>query len=150
MVKWDFGFSLLLFFLEMFENFRNFFQGEISCEQLKVLYLHNNYIQRLNPNLDQLTHLTHLYLQWNRIRQFENLNRLTNLRKLYLSYNEISHLDGIDNLNFLTELHLEYQRLQPNTEFTFDVNSLIGISASFLSFIEYNVFFSIIIVFGYF
>ncbi|XP_055325560.1 protein phosphatase 1 regulatory subunit 42-like [Sitodiplosis mosellana] len=103
--------------------------GEISCEQLKVLYLHNNSIQRI-ANLDQLIHLTHLYLQWNRIGKMENLNQLKNLRKLYLSYNEISCLEGIDDLNFLEELHLEYQNVQPQQEFTFDVNSLIGISTS--------------------
>lgn len=105
------------------------FQGEISCEQLKVLYLHNNSIQKIT-NLDQLIHLTHLYLQWNCIRKMENLNHLKNLRKLYLSYNEISCFEGVDGLNFLEELYLEYQNLQPQQEFTFDTNSLIGISVS--------------------
>ncbi|XP_031633407.1 protein phosphatase 1 regulatory subunit 42-like [Contarinia nasturtii] len=103
--------------------------GELTCEQLKVLYLHNNSIQKI-ANLDQLHHLTHLYLQWNRIRKIENINHLQNLRKLYLSYNEIECLDGVDNLNLLEELHLEYQNLQSQHEFTFGVNSLIGISAS--------------------
>lgn len=91
--------------------------------------------------------MTHLYLQWNRIRKIEHLNQLKNLRKLYLSYNEISHLEGIDNLNLLTELHLEYQNLQPNKEFTFDVNSLIGISASFISFFQHISFVCLFIYF---
>lgn len=60
----------------------------------------------------------------------ENLNHLKNLRKLYLSYNEIQRFEGIDNLSQLEELHLEYQHLSQQQEFTFDVNSLIGISVS--------------------
>lgn len=89
--------------------------------------MHNNSIREIS-NLDQLQHLTHLYLQWNHIRKIENINHLQNLRKLYLSYNEIQCLDGVDNLNLLEELHLEHQNLEPQHEFTFDVNSLIGIS----------------------
>lgn len=77
-----------------------------------------------------MIHLTHLYLQWNRIEKMENLNHLKNLRKLYLSYNEIQRFEGIDNLSQLEELHLEYQHLSQQQEFTFDVNSLIGISVS--------------------
>lgn len=60
----------------------------------------------------------------------ENLNHLNHLRKLYLSYNEVQRLEGIDNLNQLEELHLEYQQLPLQQEFTFDVDSLIGISVS--------------------
>lgn len=111
--------NLVFFFIQL--------QGEITCEQLKVLYLHNNSITQIT-NLDQLIHLTHLYLQWNRIQKIENLNHLKHLRKLYLSYNEISHLNGIDQLCYLEELHLEYQNLSQQNEFTFDVTSLIGIS----------------------
>lgn len=73
-------------------------------------------------------HLTHLYLQWNRIKKIENLNELKQLRKLYLSYNEIACLEGVDRLNQLEELHLEYQNLQPHQQFSFDQNSLLGIS----------------------
>lgn len=60
----------------------------------------------------------------------ENLNQLKNLRKLYLSYNEIQRLEGIENLHQLEELHLQYQTLPPQQEFSFDMDSLIGISAS--------------------
>lgn len=103
------------------------FQGEVTCEHLKVLYLHNNSIHKIE-NLNQLIHLTHLYLQWNRIRKMENLCHLKNLRKLYLSYNEIQRLEGVDNLHQLEEIHLEYQNLSQQQEFSFDVDSLIGIS----------------------
>lgn len=107
-----------------------FLQGDLTCHQLKVLYLHNNSIKKIT-NLDQLNHLTHLYLQWNRIRKIENLASLKNVKKLYLSYNEIQRLEGVENLHHLEELHLEYQNLQSSQdEFSFDADSLIGISAS--------------------
>lgn len=107
-----------------------FFQGDLKCDQLKVLYLHNNSIQQIT-NLDELSHLTHLYLQWNRIEKIENLSALKNLKKLYLSYNEIKRLEGVDNLHQLEELHLEYQNLQlPQDEFSFDDDSLTGIAVS--------------------
>lgn len=105
------------------------FQGEVTCEQLRVLYLHNNSINKI-INLDHLIHLTHLYLQWNRIERIENLNPLKHLRKLYLGYNEIQCLEGVENLHELEELHLQYQRLQPNCEFSFNADSLIGVSVS--------------------
>lgn len=105
------------------------FQGEVACKRLKVLYLHNNAIKQIT-NLSHLTQLTHLYLQWNRIRTIENLDQLKNLRKLYLSYNEIQSLDGLEHLHQLEELHLEYQKLPPQLQFTFDLNSLIAISVN--------------------
>lgn len=77
-----------------------------------------------------MSQLTHLYLQWNRIGRIENLNHLKHLRKLYLSYNEIQRLEGVGDLNQLEELHVEYQNVQADQEFSFDLNSLIGISAS--------------------
>lgn len=81
-----------------------------------------------------MCHLTHLYLQWNRIRKIENLDALKNLKKLYLSYNEIQRLECVENLHQLEELHLEYQNLASSqySEFTFDVDSIIGISVSAL------------------
>lgn len=106
------------------------FQGELPCDQLKVLYLHNNSIQKIT-NLDHMCHLTHLYLQWNRIRKIENLSALKNLKKLYLSYNEIQRLECVENLHQLEELHLEYQSLPSSQRaFTFDENSMIGVSVS--------------------
>lgn len=79
-------------------------------------------------NVNSLSNLTHLYLQWNRIKRIENLNGLKQLRKLYLSYNEIEHLENIEELNQLEELHLERQNL--TDEFTFSLDSLVGISVS--------------------
>lgn len=81
-------------------------------------------------------HLTHLYLQWNRIKKIENLNGLKHLRKLYLSYNEIQCLEGVETLNQLEELHLEYQNFEQNQQFTFDTSSLIGISVNNLTSFE--------------
>lgn len=89
--------------------------------------MHNNLIREIK-NLDKLTQLTHLYLQWNRITKIENLDRLKNLRKLYLGYNEITRFEGVSKLNQLEELHLEYQTINHlNARFTFDSASLNGI-----------------------
>lgn len=104
-----------------------------------MLYLHNNSIQKI-INLDEMCHLTHLYLQWNRIRKMENLNALKTLKKLYLSYNEIQRLECIENLHQLEELYLEYQSLPSSRdEFTFDIDSMVGVSVSIPS-IAYIVF----------
>lgn len=122
----------------------------MSCDQLKVLYLHNNSIQKIS-NLDQVYHLTHLYLQWNRIQKIENLDALKHLKKLYLSYNEIQRLEGVEHLCQLEELHLEYQNLPSSQdEFSFDVDSIVGISVSVYAFEPSFIFLSFIYYyFGY-
>lgn len=108
-------------------------QGDLSpCENLKVLYLHNNNIKEI-ANCQSLHNLTHLYLQWNRIRKIQNIDELTNLRKLYLGHNEIVHLENMDKLDKLEELHIERQ-ISPNEgeplQFTFDLASLRGMAGS--------------------
>lgn len=108
------------------------FQGTISqCENLRVLYLHNNNIKEIR-NCNELNNLTHLYLQWNKIRKIENINGLRNLRKLYLGNNEISRLENIDNLGNLEELHIERQKSGTKypLEFSFEMSSVLGIAAN--------------------
>lgn len=105
-------------------------QGDLSlCENLKVLYLHNNSIKKI-ANCHNLTNLTHLYLQWNKICEIQNINGLKNLRKLYLGHNLISCLENISELSQLEELHIERQANPKNgwLNFRFEANSLRGIA----------------------
>lgn len=78
-------------------------------------------------NCDNLTSLTHLYLQWNKIRKIENLSGLINLKKLYLGNNEITCLENVQSLCMLEELHIERQKID-SVAFNFDAISLLGIS----------------------
>lgn len=80
-----------------------------------------------------LTELTHLYLQHNRIKRMENLNGLNNLRKLYLGGNEISRLENVEQLPRLEELHIDRQRIADGERFTFDMKSLLAVAVCFLS-----------------
>lgn len=79
-----------------------------------------------------LTDLTHLYLQHNRIKRMENLNGLNSLRKLYLGGNEISRLENVEHLPRLEELHVDRQRLADGERFTFDIKSLLALAVSVL------------------
>ncbi|CAD7077624.1 unnamed protein product [Hermetia illucens] len=98
----------------------------VSCDNLKVLYLHNNRINTI-VNLEKFLNLSHLYLQWNRIQNIENLNCLRNLQKLYLGYNMIKRLENIERLQSLKELHIEKQDIG-NANFTFDFFTLKSIA----------------------
>lgn len=90
--------------------------------------MHNNAIEKIENLQPNLRTLTHLYLQWNRIKTIENFDNLTNLKKLYLGHNEITELNGLCNLDNLEELHIENQNLPKNIEFEFDVDCLEYIS----------------------
>lgn len=102
----------------------SFIKGDLSsCIHLKVLYLHNNVLHKIE-NLTKLTQLTHLYLQWNQIDRIENLSSLKSLRTLFLGNNKISRLENLEKLTNLEELHIERQRLNDGTEFSFDFGCL--------------------------
>lgn len=77
-----------------------------------------------------LTGLTELYLQWNHIRKIQGINTLRCLQKLYLSNNEIERLENISNLVYLEELYIDRQRIPIDVKFTFERDSMVGISVS--------------------
>jgi len=58
-------------------------QGDelVACRNLIVLYLYDNALTRM-PLLDRNVHLSHLYLQHNKIDKIEGLDSLVRLTKL--------------------------------------------------------------------
>jgi len=80
-----------------------------QCRQLKLLYLQNNLISKIE-NLNRLKELTYLNLALNNITKIENLGQCEMLRKLDLTVNFIDcdefeasmqHLQKCDNLRDL-------------------------------------------------
>lgn len=100
---------------------------------------------RCIENLSALKHLTHLYLQRNRIQRIAGLDGLPCLRKLYLGMNEIRVLENLGALEALCELHVERQhwaRLEDgggadgangSIEFTVDVSCIDALAVRFIS-----------------
>ncbi|KAK2577341.1 hypothetical protein KPH14_003464 [Odynerus spinipes] len=100
-----------------------------ACKNLKVIYLQDNNISRIE-HLHFAINLTHLYLQHNKISKLENLDCLQNLRKLYIGYNYICVVEGLENLEKLTELHIENQILSSGETLCFEPRSAITLSKS--------------------
>ena len=68
------------------------------CPNLQNVYLQENQIYTLvNDPFKNLTKLTQLSLQENRIDRIEGLSDLVSLRKLYLERNMIPKLEGLEN-----------------------------------------------------
>ena len=102
------------------------------CRRAVALYLYDNKIARMTAlsSLGQLTSLTHLYLQNNKIERIQGLSagNLPNLTKLYLGHNCIALLEGLERLPQLRELRLPYQTLPPGERLLFDPRSLLALS----------------------
>jgi Leucine-rich repeat (LRR) protein len=64
------------------------------AKALRVLYLHDNNLTRIDTLSFCANALTHLYLQCNHIARIENVHELVNLEKLYLTGNMIQVLEG--------------------------------------------------------
>lgn len=88
--------------------------------------------------VEDLLHLTELYLHHNLIRKIEHLEKLALLKKLSLSYNCISRLEGLEGNHLLEDLDLAHQMLPPSTLFTFDEHSLVSIPKLTTLDIEYS------------
>jgi len=99
-----------------------FIEGLEPCPNLKVLYLYDNQIERVE-NLNHLNILGYLYLQNNLIEDIPLL-QLPNLRKLYLDDNYIQVVSGLTNCNSLEELHLARQKLPTFTSIQFEPQTL--------------------------
>ena len=100
---------------------------EKVCKNLKVLYLFDNAIQRID-GLGGLKSLIQLSLYNNQIMKIEGLEGLSSLRRLYLEKNHISRLEGLTNCRSLEELNLSKQDIE--SDFTFDEYSLAAIANS--------------------
>lgn len=97
------------------------------CTNLKVLYLYDNQISRIE-NLE-IPNLQYLYLQNNAIVDIPQLN-LPSLSKLFLDDNEISYVTGLDKCTRLEELRIPNQRRPSPNPLIFDPDVLYSISIS--------------------
>lgn len=77
--------------IEKIENIQH------RCHHLKILYLQNNLIAKIE-NLHKLKKLEYLNLSLNNIEIIENLEQLESLKKLDLTLNFIGHLQSVTNL----------------------------------------------------
>ncbi|XP_073496917.1 centriolin isoform X2 [Phyllobates terribilis] len=68
-----------------------FIENLEKCEQLEVLNLSHNLIEKIEK-LERQTRLRELNLAHNRIRKIEGVEHMQNLQKLNLSINEIEHI----------------------------------------------------------
>ncbi|CAI2734231.1 unnamed protein product [Schistosoma spindalis] len=78
------------------------------CKSLRILYLQNNLIPKIE-NLSKLKKLEYLNLALNNIEKVENLEGCESLKKLDLTINFIGDLFSIEslgNVHFLEELYL--------------------------------------------
>ncbi|KAL0482407.1 hypothetical protein AKO1_013050 [Acrasis kona] len=99
------------------------------CTSLRVLYLYDNRIYRIE-NLKSIgKNITHLYLQNNKISKMENMETLVNLQKLYLDNNQIEVVENLQTMNKLEELYISNQDLPEGFGLTFDENSMKVISS---------------------
>lgn len=114
-----------------------YFQGNfVSCENLKIIYLQNNDINKIE-NLHFANNLSELYLQHNNLTKIENLDSLRNLKKLYLGYNKIAIVEGLENLASLRELYIEKQRLSPGESLCFEPRSCLTLAVIYYSYYYY-------------
>ena len=79
--------------------------------QMKELYLVNNKISEIGPEIASLQDLTLLELGDNRIRKISNVAQLPSLNSLWLARNKITTLEGLSGLSSLRVLSMQCNRL---------------------------------------
>ncbi|KAG0410992.1 hypothetical protein HPB47_011864, partial [Ixodes persulcatus] len=73
-------------------------RGLEGLKELCILNLSSNQVSCLGSELNQLTQLTELYVEKNKVTSIDCLQELPNLKKLFLSNNFIKSLDDAANL----------------------------------------------------
>uniref|UniRef100_A0A665UPV6 Leucine-rich repeat-containing protein 6 n=1 Tax=Echeneis naucrates TaxID=173247 RepID=A0A665UPV6_ECHNA len=86
------------------------------CRDLKILYLQNNLIPRIE-NVGRLKKLEYLNLALNNIEVIENLEGCESLQKLDLTVNFIGHLSSVESLTHNIHLREMFLVGNPCTEF---------------------------------
>jgi hypothetical protein len=104
--------------------------GLEKARKVQVLYLHENYISRIQNLHHICSTLTHLYLQDNSISSLEGLEECQGLSKLYLDGNQIAVVEGLYNCPWLEELHMNGQKLPAGTNMQFCPHSMRSLSRS--------------------
>jgi len=101
-----------------------------QARKVQVLYLHDNYISKIENLFHLSNNLTHLYLQNNSIQCLEGLDECMGLQKLYLGGNRIQLIEGLRNCPYLEELHLNDQKLPKGCHLEFCPGSMQTLSRS--------------------
>lgn len=86
------------------------------CRELKILYLQNNVISRIE-NLGRMKELNYLNLALNNVTVIENLEGCENLRKLDLTVNFVGDLRTVNTLKGNRELKELYLTGNPCTKY---------------------------------
>ncbi len=73
-------------------------------------------------NIQNLTKLKKLYLNFNQIIEITGLDNLSNLRSLHLQGNRISKISGLNNLKNLEYIYLNNNEITEISGFNFNVN----------------------------
>ncbi|OBA27875.1 L domain-like protein [Hanseniaspora valbyensis NRRL Y-1626] len=82
-----------------------------NLNNLKILSLPSNKLNKIPSSVKNLPNLTELYLSGNKIEKIENLETLSKLEILDLNYNKIEHVENITALTSLTDLWLSYNQI---------------------------------------
>ena len=86
-------------------------EGELTkadLEKLTYLTLHRNRLTELPKSLEELTQLTHLWLNSNQLTTVKGLEKLTQLKHLYLQSNQLTNVKELEKLTRLKVLCLDY------------------------------------------
>ena len=67
------------------------------CPNLKILFLQDNYLHRIDNAFQGLKNLTQINLYGNFLSEMDCFEDCVNLRKLYIEHNRISTLSGLKN-----------------------------------------------------
>ncbi|CAL8087772.1 unnamed protein product [Calicophoron daubneyi] len=86
------------------------------CRELKILYLQNNLIPRIE-NVSRLKKLEYLNLALNNVEKVENLEGCESLKKLDLTVNFVGYLTSIESLIGLYSLEELFLTGNPCTEY---------------------------------
>lgn len=81
--------------------------------------------------LKEMSNLTHLYLQSNKIERIVHFDSLQNLQTLFLGYNCISVVENLENLTKLRELNIERQDLENGESLCFEPRCLKALGVNY-------------------
>ncbi len=75
------------------------------------LWLHHKKLTEVPKELENLTQLTRLHLDYNKLTDVKGLENLTQLTHLTLSDNQLTDVKGLEKLTQLEELGLNHNKL---------------------------------------
>lgn len=99
-------------------------EGHIFFQSGYLLILNGRNIDDMIKieNIENLTKLRKLYLNFNRIREIIGLDNLSDLRSLYLQGNRISNISGLKNLKNLEYIYLNNNEISEIAGINYNTN----------------------------